>query len=136
MRGLSWQPSSQPPFLHRARGQSSIISVRKGGMKRAVTTARTLLRMRGNQSGRSSERSFEWPDELLEAQRFQIGRNMMPLLLGFPRWVHRRVETIEFVHETRVRRSVSLDFTIPGFALPRLQTPAGERILVPLALLN
>lgn len=92
--------------------------------------------MRGNQSGRSSERSFEWPDELLEAQRFQIGRNMMPLLLGFPRWVHRRVETIEFVHETRVRRSVSLDFTIPGFALPRLQTPAGERILVPLALLK
>ncbi len=39
------------------------------------------------------------------------------LLLGTHEWVHRRVESITFLDENRIRRRVSVDFTLPD--LPR-----------------
>jgi hypothetical protein len=38
---------------------------------------------------------------------------MVPFLLRPQSWIHRRVETIRFVDERTVRRSVSVDFTLP-----------------------
>lgn len=38
---------------------------------------------------------------------------MLPLLLAPRSWIHRRVETIRFVDERTVRRSVSVDFSLP-----------------------
>lgn len=38
---------------------------------------------------------------------------MLPLLLAPRSWIHRRVETVRFVDERTVRRSVSVDFSLP-----------------------
>jgi hypothetical protein len=59
-----------------------------------------------------------WPDELLERDAWAVAATTSLLLADEERWVHRRVETIEFLDARRVRRRTSVDFTMP--ALPDL----------------
>src|ERR1700683_1813679 len=41
------------------------------------------------------------------------GRWLLPMLLHWNEWVHRRVTTVSFVNERQFYRHVSIDFTIP-----------------------
>jgi hypothetical protein len=77
-----------------------------------------------------------WPDELFEEQRFELAKRAIPLLLEPSKWINRRVETFELLHETRVRHRVSVDFTLPQRDLPTLVTAGMGFVLVPLALMK
>lgn len=60
----------------------------------------------------------EWPS----LQDTHVFRD---LLETFDKWVHRRVESIEFIDERTIRRRVSVDFTPPGYVgnAPGLHAP-------------
>jgi hypothetical protein len=58
-----------------------------------------------------------WPNDLPSANRLRrIAIGTIPLVLFFRRWVHRRIEEIEFIDESRLRRHLSIDFTLPNLA--------------------
>lgn len=77
-----------------------------------------------------------WPDEIASARAAFYGIRTSALIASEPRWVHRRVEQIEFVDEHRFRRHLSVDFTLPNFPAPPWSEPGSEQIwLVPVALL-
>jgi hypothetical protein len=59
-----------------------------------------------------------WPDEQLERDAWAVAAATSLLLAEEERWVHRRVESIEFLDARRVRRRTSVDFTLP--TLPEL----------------
>jgi hypothetical protein len=60
-----------------------------------------------------------------------------PSLVLFSRdWMSRRKETIEFLDHERLRRSVSIDFTLPGGLEVRVPTGSGLSVFVPLTLLE
>ena len=58
---------------------------------------------------------------------------LFPLVLHWPMWIHRRVETITYVDEVRVKRHVSVDFSIPLWAYG--DEPLQD-VVVPIALLR
>jgi hypothetical protein len=67
-----------------------------------------------------------------------LGYGVLELLLTRHTWIHRKVETLEFIDEVRVERRVSVDFSLPtwkayGEALKVL--PSGYA-LIPLASLK
>jgi hypothetical protein len=63
-----------------------------------------------NDSPESSEVSEDgWTNETY----LTIGPALLDLVLTRRTWVHRRVDHIEFIDDVRVRRSVSVDFTLP-----------------------
>src|ERR687887_153151 len=80
--------------------------------------------------------SVDWPDDRLDAQRPYAAAKIGELVADFPRWVHRRVETIVFIDDTRVRRHTSVDFTLPHFPSPRDGRPTRESELVPISLIR
>jgi hypothetical protein len=55
------------------------------------------------------------------------------MLLHWAKWVHRRVETIEFVDDERIRRSMSIDFTM--LDTPMFGQLAEEFAVVPIPLM-
>jgi hypothetical protein len=54
-----------------------------------------------------------WPDEVLEDRAGEIAVGFAALLTRQAAWRHRRVETIAVLSHEQVRRSVSVDFTVP-----------------------
>jgi hypothetical protein len=75
-----------------------------------------------------------WPGEVLEERAGEIAVGFAALLTRQAAWRHRRVETIAVLSHEQVRRSVSVDFTVP------LEHRADVRLsdtewVVPLALL-
>lgn len=66
-----------------------------------------------------------------------VGAAIAPLLLNPSQWIYRRVESIEFIDDTWVRRHVSVDFELPPIAVT---TPYRGGVpttyLAPLALLG
>ncbi len=59
------------------------------------------------------------------------------MLLQPSTWIHRRVETLVFIDDARVRRRVSVDFTVPD--LPKIVVPRPDHqglVLLPIALLD
>lgn len=58
-----------------------------------------------------------------------------PMLLQRATWIHRRVENIQFLDEARVRRRVSIDFTIPGQPDIAVRSGHVDRLFLPLAFL-
>jgi hypothetical protein len=75
---------------------------------------------------------------LTDADSSEIGIMTARLLLPWNRWVHRRVERLEFCDEDAVRRNVSIDFTLPYWFHEIRATPLREpkRHLVPLLFLR
>ena len=59
-----------------------------------------------------------WPDELFAAAVERIAVVTARLLAQPAAWVHRRVETITFLDDIRIRRHMSVDFTLPTLGLP------------------
>lgn len=73
---------------------------------------------------------------LTEAER-DLGVVLLELVRDWGGWVHRRVESFEIEDERTVRRSVSVDFTLPRGHPHTEVTPAGEpRHVVPLGLMR
>jgi hypothetical protein len=75
-----------------------------------------------------------WPGEVLEERAGEIAAGFASLLTRQAAWLHRRVETITVLSHEQVRRSVSVDFTVPREHWDNLRLADGQWI-VPLALL-
>jgi hypothetical protein len=76
-----------------------------------------------------------WPGEELEERAADIADAAGVLLRDLAGWRHRRVETLTVLSHEQVRRSVSVDFTVPAeYRDDLLLSDAGECV-VPLALL-
>jgi hypothetical protein len=75
---------------------------------------------------------------LSEQDKRAIGYMTACLLLPWNRWVHRRVDRLEFCDEDAARRRVSIDFTLPFWFHEARQTPKRrpKRQLVPLLFLR
>jgi hypothetical protein len=72
----------------------------------------------------------------MEAHDLKWARRVAPAvaeLLRDDSWVHRNVESIEFLDESRVRRQVSIDFTLPSV---ERAVNDGRQRLVPLSVLT
>jgi hypothetical protein len=76
-----------------------------------------------------------WPGEVLEERAGEIAVGFAALLTRQAAWRHRRVETITVLSHEQLRRSVSVDFTVPAEHREDLRLSEGEWI-VPLALLE
>jgi hypothetical protein len=75
-----------------------------------------------------------WPGEVLDERAGEIAVGFAALLTRQAAWRHRRVETITVLSHERVRRHVSVDFTVPADHREELQLSEGEWV-VPLAYL-
>src|SRR4051794_6960584 len=75
-----------------------------------------------------------WPGEVLEERAGEIAVAFAALLTRQAGWRHRRVETITVLSHEQVRRSVSVDFTVPLEHRRQLQLADGQ-FVVPLAVL-
>jgi hypothetical protein len=75
-----------------------------------------------------------WPEEVLEDRAGDIAVGFAALLTRQAAWRHRRVETITVLSHELVRRSVSVDFTVPVEHREDLRLSEREWV-VPLALL-
>src|SRR3954449_2950261 len=75
-----------------------------------------------------------WPGEVLDERAGEIAVGFAALLTRQAAWRHRRVETITVLSHERVRRHVSVDFTVPLAHREELQLSEGESV-VPLAYL-
>jgi hypothetical protein len=60
----------------------------------------------------------------------------LPLILNPDRWIHRRVEQIEFIDRRTVRRQISVDFTLPTNVTPVGRFEGRDIYLAPLFLLK
>jgi hypothetical protein len=79
---------------------------------------------------------WAWPDELPDDIVRQLAEVTLPLILEPERWIHRRVERIQFIDRQTVRRQVSADFTLPGQIAP-IQLHDGQEVYAaPLFLLK
>ena len=76
-----------------------------------------------------------WPGEVLEERSGEIAVGFAALLTRQAAWRHRRVETIEVLSHEEVRRSVSVDFTVPLEHRDELRLSDREWV-VPLAVLD
>ncbi|MDA0183594.1 hypothetical protein OJ997_25015 [Solirubrobacter phytolaccae] len=76
-----------------------------------------------------------WPGEVLEERAGEIAVGFAALLTRQAAWRHRRVETIEVLSHEQVRRSVSVDFTVPREHRAELALGDGQWV-VPLAVLD
>jgi hypothetical protein len=76
-----------------------------------------------------------WPGEVLEDRAGEIAVGFAALLTRQAAWRHRRVETITVLSHEQVRRSVSVDFTVPLEHRDDLRLSDTEWI-VPLAVLT
>ncbi|MBE2318083.1 hypothetical protein DVA67_019030 [Solirubrobacter sp. CPCC 204708] len=76
-----------------------------------------------------------WPGEVLEERAGEIAVAFAALLTRQAGWRHRRVETIAVLSHEEVRRSVSVDFTVPFEHRDELRLSDGEWV-VPLAVLD
>jgi hypothetical protein len=75
-----------------------------------------------------------WPGEVLEQRAGEIAAGFAALLTRQAAWRHRRVETITVLSHEQVRRSVSVDFTVPVEHREDVRLSETEWV-VPLALL-
>ncbi|HEX6423162.1 MAG TPA: hypothetical protein VFZ79_06760 [Acidimicrobiales bacterium] len=78
-----------------------------------------------------------WPaDELAAALRDDVaGLETIRMLIAHPRWVHRRVDALEYLDDTTFRRRQSVHFTVPP-AAPEIRVGRAAFRLVPLTTLS
>jgi len=76
-----------------------------------------------------------WPGEVLDERSGEIAVGFAALLTRQAAWRHRRVETITVLSHERVRRHVSVDFTVPEAHRAEIELSDGQCV-VPLAYLG
>lgn len=77
-----------------------------------------------------------WPDEGYESRAAFYGIRTSALIANEPRWIHRRVERLELIDETRARRHMSVDFTLPDLPAAEWDPTPELQWLIPVALLQ
>ncbi|CAA9472016.1 MAG: hypothetical protein AVDCRST_MAG67-263 [uncultured Solirubrobacteraceae bacterium] len=77
-----------------------------------------------------------WPDERYEQASESVALACLELLTDEPRWIHRRVETIDLLAQELVRRQVTVDFTLPAALLDDLRIGPDGPWCVPIAILE
>jgi hypothetical protein len=78
----------------------------------------------------------QFPVDLYSEAADRVGWGCAALLFIENTWVHRRVERIDILSAQLVRRTVSVDFTVPGSAADLLQLEDDGQSLVPIATLS
>lgn len=76
-----------------------------------------------------------WPPLTAQRPAFFEGLDIYHFLVQVDRWVHRRVEQVDFLDDRSVRRRVSVDFELPA-NMPDREIAGTPIDLVPLALLR
>ncbi|HEX5762901.1 MAG TPA: hypothetical protein VFY04_07255 [Solirubrobacterales bacterium] len=79
--------------------------------------------------------NLKLPDAAYREATTAAGQHVFALLLAEKMWIHRRVETIDMLSTQFLRRSISVDFTVPEGLHDALQIGAGSQGFVPLATL-
>lgn len=78
-----------------------------------------------------------WPADVFERRLGEVALRAAPLLVHPHLWINRRKETVEFIDARRIRRRVSLDFTLPHSEQTTMRLAnVGPAALVPLAMLE
>jgi hypothetical protein len=77
-----------------------------------------------------------WADDIPESVVQQMAEVALPLFVGPERWVHRRVERINFIDRQTICRQVSVDFTLPSGLTPVGNFENRDIYLAPLFLLS
>jgi hypothetical protein len=77
-----------------------------------------------------------WPDQLYAEAAWPVALACLQLLSDEPRWIHRRVETVDLLTQELVRRQVSVDFTLPEPLLDDLRIGPDGPWCAPLAILE
>ncbi len=77
-----------------------------------------------------------WPDELYAEAAWPVALACLQLLSDEPRWIHRRVETVDLLTQELVRRQISVDFTLPEPLLADLRIGADGPWCAPIAILE
>lgn len=83
----------------------------------------------------SGQEEHELPDAIFHAAAKDAGEQVFGLLLAEETWIHRRVETIDMLSTQFLRRSISVDFTLPEGARSTLALPTIKQSLVPISTL-
>ena len=76
------------------------------------------------------------PGASAAAQRHAVGRWLLPMLLHWGEWVHRRVTHVSFINERQFSRHVSIDFTIPTWRASPGYSGIKEVHVIPVTLLE
>jgi uncharacterized membrane protein YhaH (DUF805 family) len=79
---------------------------------------------------------WHWSDQTSDATLQRMAEVSLPLILNPNRWIHRRVEKIEFIDRQTIRRQVSVDFTLPTNVTPVGRFEGRDVYLAPLFLLK
>lgn len=77
-----------------------------------------------------------WPEALYEEASWPVGLACLQLLSDEPRWIHRRVETVDLLTQELVRRQISVDFTLPEPLLDDLRIGDDGPWCAPIAILE
>ena len=77
-----------------------------------------------------------WPEALYEEAAWPVALACLQLLSDEPRWIHRRVETVDLLTQELVRRQISVDFTLPEPLLDDLRIGDDGPWCAPLAILE
>ena len=77
-----------------------------------------------------------WPDELYADAAWPVALACLQLLSAEPRWIHRRVETVDLLTQELVRRQISVDFTLPEPLLDDLRIGPDGPWCAPIAILE
>lgn len=77
-----------------------------------------------------------WPDERYEQASESVALACLELLTDEPRWIHRRVETIDLLAQELVRRQVTVDFTLPVALIDDLRIGDDGPWCAPIAILQ
>ena len=77
-----------------------------------------------------------WPDERYNEASWPVALACLQLLSDEPRWIHRRVETVDLLTQELVRRQISVDFTLPEPLLADLRIGDDGPWCAPIAILE
>lgn len=83
--------------------------------------------------GPGKQTSPDWVAGLTEAAKPRIGYQLALLAVTMPRWVARRVESLELHDEVTAHRRVSIDFTLPAAIRSRRILVPSRTVFVPLS---
>lgn len=77
-----------------------------------------------------------WPEERYSEAAWPVALACLQLLSDEPRWIHRRVETVDLLTQELVRRQISVDFTLPEPLLDDLRIGDRGPWCAPIAILE
>jgi len=78
-----------------------------------------------------------WPSHAFLDAAGPIAKACFSLVSRWRFWIHRRVESIDFLDEYRIHRRLSVDFTVPDMpVIHEMASATGGPLVLPFALLS